>query len=88
MLCRHGQRAVLAAHRGSPQPGVQPERRRSVARRAASQLATHPAEEIVAAQQVLWDLMADSYTNPLWAAAYVINYAAPDPPPPASRAVP
>ncbi|MEV8038371.1 DUF4240 domain-containing protein [Streptomyces sp. NPDC086182] len=44
-----------------------------VARRAASQLATHPVEEIVAAQQVLWDLMADSYTNPLWAAAYVIN---------------
>ncbi|WRZ87634.1 DUF4240 domain-containing protein [Streptomyces sp. NBC_01007] len=35
----------------------------AVARRAASQLATHPAEEIVAAQQVLWDLMADSYTN-------------------------
>ncbi|MBV1941234.1 DUF4240 domain-containing protein [Streptomyces sp. BV286] len=44
-----------------------------VARRAASQLATYPAEEIVASQQVLWDLMADSYTNPLWAAAYVIN---------------
>ncbi|MEU1183133.1 DUF4240 domain-containing protein [Streptomyces sp. NPDC005820] len=44
-----------------------------VARRATSQLAMHPAEEIIAAQQVLWDLMADSYTNPLWAAAYVIN---------------
>ncbi|WP_328673651.1 DUF4240 domain-containing protein [Streptomyces sp. NBC_00328] len=44
-----------------------------VARRATSQLATYPAEEIVAAQQVLWGLMADSYTNPLWAAAYVIN---------------
>ncbi|MET9386184.1 DUF4240 domain-containing protein [Streptomyces sp. NPDC002928] len=44
-----------------------------VACRATSQLATHPAEEIVAAQQVLWELMADSYTNPLWAAAYVIN---------------
>ncbi|MEV5084166.1 DUF4240 domain-containing protein [Streptomyces sp. NPDC056159] len=27
-----------------------------VARRATSQLATHSAEEIVAAQQVLWDL--------------------------------
>ncbi len=36
---------------------------------ATSQPATHPAEEIVAAQQMLWDLMADSYTNPLWAAA-------------------
>jgi hypothetical protein len=45
----------------------------AVAHRAASLLATHPADEIVAAQQVLWDLMADSYTNPLWAAAYVIN---------------
>ncbi|MGW0578217.1 DUF4240 domain-containing protein [Streptomyces sp. NPDC002920] len=45
----------------------------AVARRTTALLATHPAEEIVAAQQVLWDLMADSYTNPLWAAAYVIN---------------
>lgn len=44
-----------------------------VARRATSRLATHPAEEIVAAQQVLWDLLADSYTAPLWAAAYVLN---------------
>ncbi|MEU3555659.1 DUF4240 domain-containing protein [Streptomyces fragilis] len=44
-----------------------------VARRATSQLATHPAEEIVAAQRALWELMAASYTNPLWAAAYVIN---------------
>ncbi|MEU1263212.1 DUF4240 domain-containing protein [Streptomyces cellulosae] len=44
-----------------------------VARRATALLATHPAEEIVAAQQVLWDLMADSYVNPLWAAAYLIN---------------
>ncbi|NBM17655.1 DUF4240 domain-containing protein [Streptomyces sp. GC420] len=39
----------------------------AVARRATSLLATHPAGEIVAAQQVLWDLMAGSYTNPLWA---------------------
>jgi hypothetical protein len=45
----------------------------AVAREATSLLATRPAGEIVAAQQVLWDLMADSYTNPLWAAAYVIN---------------
>jgi hypothetical protein len=43
------------------------------ARRATSQPATHPVEEIVAAQQVLWHLMADSCTNPLWAAAYVIK---------------
>ncbi|WP_277816048.1 hypothetical protein [Streptomyces graminilatus] len=32
----------------------------AVARHAASPLAAYPAEEIVAAQQVLWDLMADS----------------------------
>ncbi|MDT0405079.1 MULTISPECIES: DUF4240 domain-containing protein [Streptomyces] len=44
-----------------------------VVRRATSRLATHPAEEIVATQQVLWDLMADSCTDALWAAAYVIN---------------
>ncbi|MFD7497455.1 DUF4240 domain-containing protein [Streptomyces sp. NPDC059832] len=50
-----------------------PKEGEKVARRATSLLAAQPAEEIVAAQQVLWDLMADSYTNPLWAAAYVIN---------------
>ncbi|MFC8406814.1 DUF4240 domain-containing protein [Streptomyces griseoincarnatus] len=50
-----------------------PDDAEDVARRAASHLAAHPVEEIVAAQQTLWGLMADSYTNPLWAAAYVIN---------------
>lgn len=50
-----------------------PEEAGDVARRVASQLASYPAEEIVAADQVLWNLMAHSYTNPLWAAAYVIN---------------
>lgn len=45
----------------------------AVTDRATSLLATYPAEEIVATRQVLWDLMADSYTNPLWAAAYVLN---------------
>jgi len=44
-----------------------------VVHRATSLLATYPAWEIIAAQQALWDVMADSYTNPLWAAAYVIN---------------
>ncbi|MES5820772.1 DUF4240 domain-containing protein [Streptomyces sp. RG80] len=44
-----------------------------VAHGATSLLASYPTEEIVAAQQVVWDLMADSYTNPLWAAAYMIN---------------
>jgi hypothetical protein len=40
---------------------------------ASAFLAAHPREVIVAAQQVLWSLMAASYRNPLWAAAYVIN---------------
>ncbi|HEX7305247.1 DUF4240 domain-containing protein [Lentzea sp.] len=40
---------------------------------ATDLLAAMPPAEIVAAQQVLWDLMAASYTNPLWAAAYVMN---------------
>ncbi|MCN9242385.1 DUF4240 domain-containing protein [Streptomyces sp. RY43-2] len=50
-----------------------PDDAEAVAHRATSLLVALPAEEIAAAQQVLWDLMADSYTNPLWAAAYVIN---------------
>ncbi|WP_200305078.1 DUF4240 domain-containing protein [Streptomyces adelaidensis] len=45
----------------------------AVAERAAALLATRPAAEILAAQQVLWDLMAQSYRAPLWAAAYTIN---------------
>jgi hypothetical protein len=45
----------------------------TIASEATTLLAAHPADEIVAAQQVVWDLMADSYTNPLWAAAYLIN---------------
>ncbi|MEV7783413.1 DUF4240 domain-containing protein [Kitasatospora sp. NPDC088351] len=45
----------------------------AVARRATALLALRPAEEIVAAQQILWNLMADSYRAPLWGAAYMIN---------------
>ncbi|MFD8019025.1 DUF4240 domain-containing protein [Streptomyces lavendulae] len=45
----------------------------AVAREATSLLASRPVEEIVAAEQVLWDLMVDSYSNPLWAAAYLAN---------------
>ncbi|RST09060.1 DUF4240 domain-containing protein [Streptomyces sp. WAC07149] len=45
----------------------------AVAREAALLLADRPVEEIVAAEQVLWDLMVDSYTLPLWAAAYLAN---------------
>ncbi len=44
-----------------------------VAPRAAELLAGLPETEIAAAQQVLWDLLAESYRSPLWAAAYVIN---------------
>ncbi|MGA6227948.1 DUF4240 domain-containing protein [Streptomyces umbrinus] len=62
-------RLIEAARSQAPDPDDVEE----VARRATSLLATHPPEEIVAAQQVLWSLMADSYTNPLWAAAYVVN---------------
>ncbi|MFE7097839.1 DUF4240 domain-containing protein [Streptomyces erythrochromogenes] len=44
-----------------------------VAQRAAELLAARPQAEIAAAQQVLWDLLAESYRSPLWAAAYMIN---------------
>ncbi|MFI1648972.1 DUF4240 domain-containing protein [Streptomyces avidinii] len=44
-----------------------------VASRAAQLLADNPEAEIAASQQVLWDLLAESYRAPLWAAAYVIN---------------
>lgn len=60
---------IEAARNQAPDPNDAEE----VADRATSLLATHPADEIVAAAQVLWNLMADSYTNPLWAAAYVVN---------------
>ncbi|MGW2449121.1 DUF4240 domain-containing protein [Streptomyces sp. NPDC001675] len=50
-----------------------PDESEMVAREATSLLASRPIKEIVAAQQVLWDLMAESYSNPLWAAAYIIN---------------
>jgi hypothetical protein len=50
-----------------------PDDTEDTARQATALLAIRPAEEIVAAQQALWDLMADSCTKPLWAAAYVIN---------------
>ncbi|SFF01514.1 Protein of unknown function [Actinacidiphila alni] len=45
----------------------------AVAEAAVALLAARPPAEIVAAQQALWDAMAASYTNPLWAAAYTIN---------------
>ncbi|MFI7297454.1 DUF4240 domain-containing protein [Streptomyces sp. NPDC050121] len=48
---------------------IAPYESEAVAREATSLLADRPVEEIVAAEQVLWDLMVESYTNPLWAAA-------------------
>ncbi|KJY23390.1 MULTISPECIES: DUF4240 domain-containing protein [Streptomyces] len=45
----------------------------AVAQRAGELLAARPQAEIAAAQQVLWDLLAESYRSPLWAAAYMIN---------------
>ncbi|MFD9601596.1 DUF4240 domain-containing protein [Streptomyces sp. NBC_01224] len=50
-----------------------PEDAEAVVERASALLAARPREEIVAAQQLLWDLMAASYRAPLWAAAYTIN---------------
>ncbi|MBP2320829.1 hypothetical protein JOF56_001214 [Kibdelosporangium banguiense] len=51
----------------------EPDDAEAAAGRAATLLATLPADQIVPAQQVCYDLMADSYRNPLWAAAYMIN---------------
>jgi hypothetical protein len=45
----------------------------AVAARATDLLAGRRSDEIVTAQQILWDLMAESYRAPLWAAAYLIN---------------
>jgi hypothetical protein len=45
----------------------------AVAARAARLLSARPVGEIVAADDVLWGLLADSYRRPLWAAAYLVN---------------
>ncbi|MER5278395.1 DUF4240 domain-containing protein [Streptomyces sp. NPDC002809] len=52
---------------------VDPADARAVAGRMAALLAQRPADDILAAQQLLWDLMAVSYRAPLWAAACTIN---------------
>ncbi|MFJ9647083.1 DUF4240 domain-containing protein [Streptomyces sp. NPDC101206] len=44
-----------------------------VADQATALLAAHEPQQIIDAQQILWDLMAASYQAPLWAAAYLIN---------------
>jgi Protein of unknown function (DUF4240) len=45
----------------------------AVASQAVTLLSGRPPDEIVASHQVLWGLMVDSYRDPLWAAAYLIN---------------
>ena len=45
----------------------------ALAERCSALLATRPSGDILAAQQIFWDLMADSYRYDLWAAAYLIN---------------
>ncbi|MFI6860777.1 DUF4240 domain-containing protein [Streptomyces sp. NPDC050421] len=52
---------------------VDPADAEAVAGRVAALLAERPADDILAAQQLVWDLMAASYRAPLWAAAYTIN---------------
>lgn len=54
---------------------TEPER---IAERASVLLSERPPDQIVAAQQALWDLMAISYRADLWAAAYLINGGASD----------
>ncbi|GLX97612.1 DUF4240 domain-containing protein [Herbidospora sp. NBRC 101105] len=49
-----------------------------VARRVVELLAQRRPAEIVAFEQPLWDLLAESYRADLWAAAYVINGGASD----------
>lgn len=44
-----------------------------IAEQATALLAAHEPQQIIDAQQILWDLMAASYQAPVWAAAYVIN---------------
>jgi hypothetical protein len=45
----------------------------AVAMKAVELLATMPAGEIESAHRSLWDQLAQSYTAPLWAAAYILH---------------
>lgn len=60
---------IDAARRQVPDPADGDQ----VAARAAALLSAHPRSEVIAADQVLRSLLADSYRAPLWAAAYLIN---------------
>ncbi|MEV6393407.1 DUF4240 domain-containing protein [Streptomyces sp. NPDC051907] len=44
-----------------------------VAEQATAILSAYEPRQIIAAQQILWDLMSASYRAPLWAAAYLVN---------------
>ncbi|MFJ5645558.1 hypothetical protein [Streptomyces sp. NPDC093223] len=61
MLCRREQ-------------AVDPHESEQVAREATALLAARPVEEIVAAQQALWDLMGESYTNPRLDPAWAFDF--------------
>ncbi|MCU7822026.1 DUF4240 domain-containing protein [Kitasatospora sp. DSM 101779] len=50
-----------------------PDDAEAVVGRATALLAARARQEILAAQQLLWDLMAESYRGDLWGAAYLIN---------------
>lgn len=45
----------------------------AVAQEATALLSTRPLQEVVRADQAIYQLLADSYRAPLWAAAYMIN---------------
>ncbi|MFI0357705.1 DUF4240 domain-containing protein [Actinomadura sp. 9N407] len=45
----------------------------AVAERATALLAVRPREDILAFQQIFWNLMGASFREPLWGAAYTIN---------------
>jgi len=62
--------ALIAAARAQ---AADPTDAEEVADRVGALLAAYPPEEIVAAQRILSGIYADSYRNPLWAAAYLIN---------------
>ncbi|MGP4011414.1 DUF4240 domain-containing protein [Streptomyces sp. 4N124] len=45
----------------------------AIAREATALLAARPPQEVISAHQAVYQLLADSYRAPLWAAAYMIN---------------
>ncbi|MFI0937894.1 DUF4240 domain-containing protein [Streptomyces sp. NPDC021020] len=68
---RFWQLVELARRQGAA--SADPADAEGAAKEAIALLAAHSPQEIVRAQQILWDLLADAYRAPLWAAAYLIN---------------